>query len=55
VYATGDADDVRDDEADIADGLDVEEGRVRAERDDGETTTDAEGEEDSIDGNVTVR
>lgn len=50
----GDADDVRDNEANIADGLDIEEGRVRAKRDDGEATADAEGEEDGVEGNVAV-
>ena len=52
--AAGDADNVRDDEADIADGLDVEEGRVGSERDDSEAAADTEGEEDSVKGNVAV-
>lgn len=52
--AAGNADDVRDDEADIADGLDVEEGLVGSERDDGEAAADAEGEEDSVERNVAV-
>ena len=54
VDAAGNADDVRDDKADIADSLDVEEGCVGSERDDSEAAADAEGEEDGVKGNVVV-
>ena len=52
--AAGDADDVRDDKANIADSLDIQEGRVGSERDDSKAAADAEGEEDGVKGNVAV-